>query len=127
MLLFAILLVGMGGFVGSVSRFLLTGWIHRILEKPWFPYGTLAVNLIGCCAIGFLGGIAEERRIFSQEARLFVFIGLLGGFTTFSSFGYESMALMREAKLVATLLNVGLHIVLGLGAVWLGAQLARVF
>ncbi|HET7008957.1 MAG TPA: CrcB family protein [Candidatus Binatia bacterium] len=68
----AILLVGTGGFVGSVLRYLISGWVFRILDKPFFPAGTLTVNVIGCLVIGFLGGIAEQRRIFDAEFRLFV-------------------------------------------------------
>ncbi|MGZ8452442.1 MAG: fluoride efflux transporter FluC [Candidatus Binatia bacterium] len=82
----AIFLVGTGGFIGSVLRYLFSGWVFRVLDKPWFPAGNLAVNVIGCLVIGLLGGIAEQRRIFASEFRLFVFIGILGGFTTFSAF-----------------------------------------
>lgn len=113
--------------MGAILRFLATGWVHQALNRPWFPYGTLAVNLIGCFAIGLLGGIAEERRFFSQDARLFVFIGLLGGFTTFSSFGFETLFLMREARLIGATLNVAIHVIAGLAAVWLGSLAARIF
>jgi CrcB protein len=121
----AILLVGTGGFVGSVLRYLISGWVFRILDKPWFPVGTLAVNLVGCLAIGFLGGIAEQRRIFDQEFRLFVFVGILGGVTTFSAFAYESASLAHDARLAAALLNIVLQVVVGLLAVWLGGLMAR--
>ena len=123
----ALLLVGAGGFVGAILRYLATGWVYQALNKPWFPYGTLAVNLIGCFVIGFLGGIAEERRFFSQEVRLFVFVGLLGGFTTYSSFGFETSMLIRDARLLGASLNVGIHIIAGLAAVWLGSLSARLF
>ena len=95
----AIFLVGTGGFVGSVLRYFISGWVFRFLDKPWFPVGTLAVNLLGCFMIGFLGGIAEQRRIFNPEFRLFVFIGVLGGFTTFSAFAYETTSLARRRAL----------------------------
>lgn len=121
----AILLVGTGGFVGSVLRYLISGWVFRILDKPFFPAGTLTVNVIGCLVIGFLGGIAEQRRIFDAEFRLFVFIGILGGFTTFSAFAYETTALARDAHLAAALLNIALQVVVGVSAVWLGTLLAR--
>lgn len=120
-----ILLVGAGGFLGSILRYVLSGWVHRILDNPWFPYGTLAVNVTGSLVIGFLAGLADSRSLFSSEARLFVFIGLLGGFTTFSSLTIETFSLARSAQLLAAAMNVTLQIFLGLVAVWLGNLLAR--
>ena len=120
-----ILLVGAGGFLGSILRYVLSGWAHRILDNPWFPYGTLVVNVTGSLAIGFLAGLADSRSLFSSEARLFVFIGLLGGFTTFSSLTIETFSLTRSAQLLAAAMNVTLQIFLGLLAVWLGNLLAR--
>jgi CrcB protein len=121
----AILLVGSGGFIGSVLRYLLSGLVFRTFGKPWFPYGTLVVNVLGCFVIGYLGGLAEHRRIFNQEVRLFVFIGILGGFTTFSAFAYETSTLLRDARLLGAWVNVGLQLLLGLVAVWLGTILSR--
>ena len=95
------------------------------MDKPWFPAGTLAVNLAGCLAIGFLGGIAEQRRIFDPEIRLFVFVGILGGFTTFSAFSYETASLAHDARLAAALLNITLQVLVGLLAVWLGGLMVR--
>ena len=120
-----ILLVGAGGFLGSILRYVLSGWAHRILDNPWFPYGTLVVNVTGSQAIGFLAGLADSRSLFSSEARLFVFIGLLGGFTTFSSLTIETFSLARSAQLLAAAMNVTLQLFLGLVAVWLGNLLAR--
>jgi len=85
-------LVGFGGFIGSVARYLMAGAVHRVADRALFPSGTLAVNVLGCLAIGFLGGLAESRGVLSASARLFLLIGVLGGFTTFSSFGFETMA-----------------------------------
>lgn len=121
----AALLVGAGGFVGSVLRYWMAAWVFRALGKPWFPVGTLAVNILGCLAIGLLGGIAEQRRLFVQELRLFLFIGVLGGFTTFSAFAYETHHLLRDSRLVAAWLNVGLQITLGLLAVRVGMAISR--
>lgn len=120
-----ILLVGVGGFLGSIFRYVLSGWVHRILDNPWFPYGTLAVNVTGSLVIGFLAGLVDSRSLFSSEARLFVFIGLLGGFTTFSSLTIETFSLARSAQLLAAAMNVTLQLFLGLVAVWLGNLLAR--
>ena len=121
----AIFLVGTGGFIGSVLRYLLSGWVFRLLDKPWFPAGTLAVNVLGCLVIGFLGGIAEQRRIFAPEFRLFVFIGILGGFTTFSAFADETASLVQNGHGAAALLNIALQVMVALFAVWVGGLLAR--
>ncbi len=119
--------VGLGGFFGSVVRYLMSGWVYRLFGKPWFPYGTLAVNVLGCLLIGFLSGLAESRQLFSPEARLFVFIGFLGGFTTFSTFGYEVFTFSHDGQIWASLTNILLHLGLGVGAVWMGYVLSRLF
>lgn len=121
----AIMLVGVGGFLGSVLRYLVGGWVHRALDNPWFPYGTLFVNLIGCLIIGFLGGLTETRQVFAPETRLFLFLGVLGGFTTFSSFAYETSAFLNDGQILLASFNVGSQVVLGLVAVWLGSCLSR--
>jgi len=113
----AILLVGTGGFIGSVLRYLISGLVFRLLDKPWFPAGTLAVNVFGCLAIGLLGGIAEQRRLFAPEFRLFVFIGILGGFTTFSAFADETASLVDNGHGAAALLKIALQVIVGLFAV----------
>jgi fluoride exporter len=82
------LIAGGGGFLGSLARYLVGTWLHRALPNALIPYGTLTVNVAGCFIIGFFGGIARMRPIFTPEVRVFVFIGILGGFTTFSSFAY---------------------------------------
>jgi fluoride exporter len=115
-----LLLVGAGGCLGSVCRYLLGGWVYKLLSKPLLPWGTLAVNVLGCLVIGVLGGLTESRQTFSPGTRLFLFIGVLGGFTTFSTFGYETFALARDGQLALTLANIALQLLLGLGAVWAG-------
>jgi CrcB protein len=120
-----ILLVGGGRFVGSVLRYWLSAWVFRIFARPWFPVGTLAVNLLGCLLIGLLAGLAERRRVFDPQIRLFIFVGVLGGFTTFSAFAYETATLLRDERLLGASLNVGLQVFPGLAAVWLGAMFSR--
>ena len=120
-----VFLVGVGGFIGSVLRYLLSGWVHRVLDNPWFPYGTLFVNVTGCAVIGFLAGLAETRSLFTSEARLFVFIGILGGFTTFSSFALETLSLARNTQTLGASMNIASELILGLFAVWAGNVLAR--
>jgi len=115
-----ILLVGAGGFMGSILRYLVSGYIQQSTKSIDFPYGTLAVNLIGCFVIGFLAQLAEARGMFTSESRSFVFVGILGGFTTFSSFGNETLNLARDSQLMNALANVGANVILGLFAVWLG-------
>lgn len=117
--------IGLGGFLGAIGRYILSGWMYRIFSDPWMPYGTLACNVLGCFLIGLLGGLSESRQVFSPEIRLFLFIGLLGGFTTFSSFGLETFNLIREGHWLASLGNIVLSIFLGLTAVWIGFNLAR--
>lgn len=116
--------VGIGGFIGSVLRYWVSGIAQQLANNPAFPVGTLAVNLVGCLVIGFLSQLADARGIFTPEARLLVLVGLLGGFTTFSTFGNETMNFLRGGEGVAALLNVGIHIFAGLAAVWLGRTLA---
>ena len=119
-----ILWVGFGGFFGSIGRYLLSGYIQHLMKGTGFPYGTLVVNLIGCLLIGFLSQWAGARGFLSPEARLFVFMGLLGGFTTFSTFSNETMNLWQAGASAAALANVAVHVALGLGAAWLGHVLA---
>jgi len=118
------LLIGAGGFIGSVLRYWLSSYVQQVSRSVSFPYGTLAVNLIGCLVIGVLAQLADSRGVFTPEARAFVFIGMLGGFTTFSSFGNETINLFRGSENLEGVANVIAHIVLGLGAVWLGRVIA---
>ena len=118
-------LVGLGGFLGSVCRFFVQGAAHRITPFMGFPVGTLVVNVIGCFLIGLLNGLADTRQLFGPEARLFLFIGVFGGFTTYSTFGFETVALLRDAEVTRAVTSVFMHLVAGLGAVWFGDFLSR--
>ncbi|VAX34966.1 Fluoride ion transporter CrcB [hydrothermal vent metagenome] len=120
-----IFLVGAGGFIGSVSRYLLGGVAHRVSGNHWFPYGTLTVNIIGCFVIGLVGGIAQSKHIFADEIRLFLVVGLLGGFTTFSSFSHETVMLAKNTQGLAALLNVLFQVCVSLSAAWLGHYLVN--
>ena len=119
-----IFLVAIGGALGSVSRYLVGGWVQSVSRSIDFPFGTLTVNLIGCFVIGFLSQLAESRGVFTPEARAFVFIGILGGFTTFSSFSNETFNLMRDGEMTYALVNIGANVGLGLALVWLGRAAA---
>ena len=116
-------MVGSGGFIGALARYGLSGLVHRQVPFATFPYGTMAVNLMGCCAIGVIAGLAESRQLFGPEFRAFALIGLLGGFTTFSTFGYETFAMLRDAEYLRVAANVGVHVILGLALVLLGYAL----
>jgi len=114
-----LLLIGLGGFVGSVARFLVSRLNTRV---DWFsiPIGTLTVNVVGSLLIGFLIGISEKSPILTVEWRMFLMVGLCGGFTTFSSFTGENLMLMRNGQFLPLLLYTGLSILLGFTAVYLG-------
>lgn len=116
----AALVVGLGGFLGSAGRFLVAGWLHRLRPETTFPVGTLGVNVLGSLLIGVMAGLLEIRQLLSPDARLFLMLGLLGGFTTFSSFAYETLELVRNGDLARAGLNVLAQLLLGLGAAWAG-------
>jgi fluoride exporter len=122
--LYSVLYVALGGALGSVSRYLLGTWTQTASKSIDFPYGTLTVNLLGCFLIGFLSQLAETRGAFTPETRALVFIGVLGGFTTFSSFGNDTLNLLRDGQTFNTLANVGANVILGLSLVWLGRAAA---
>lgn len=119
--------VGAGGFIGSVLRYWLSGAVYLLVPAPRLPWGTLAVNVLGCFAIGLLGGLAEARGVLTPGTRLFLLIGVLGGFTTFSTFGYETLALLREQAVARAALNVALQVVAGLTAAWGGLATSRLW
>ncbi|HEY0078110.1 MAG TPA: fluoride efflux transporter CrcB [Pyrinomonadaceae bacterium] len=119
------LAVGLGGFLGCIARYLTSVLVIRLFDAPFFPYATLIVNVVGCFLIGVLGGLAENTQVISPEMQLFLIVGVLGGFTTYSAFGYQTLRLAHEGQIFSAILNVAAHIVLGLGAVWLGALIVR--
>ncbi len=117
-----VLLVALGGSLGAVLRYLVTSWVQQRVD--FFPWGTLAVNLIGSLAIGVVLE-ATLQGFLSGEARLFLAVGVLGGFTTFSSVSWETLMLLQEGDLVPALLYSGGSLLAGLLAVWLGSTLTR--
>ena len=119
--------VGVGGFVGSIGRYLVAGAVYQIFPNSYFPSGTAVVNIIGCFLIGFLSGLTELRQLLSPEVRIFLLIGLLGGFTTFSTFGYETIASLRSGQFLPALSNVLIQVIVGLSAVWIGYNITRYF
>jgi len=122
-----LLLVGGGGFLGSVARYVLGGFVLHSTGAARFPYGTLVVNVTGCLAIGVIAGLAERASLFTPGARLFLITGFLGGYTTFSAFAYETVFLAREHAWVSAMGNVLAQVTLGLVAVIAGHMLVVVF
>lgn len=120
-----LLWVGVGGFLGSVGRFVIAGFFNRLSPALAFPIGTLAVNILGCFLIGLLHGLAESRNMLGTDTRIFLFIGVLGGFTTYSTFGFESLALLKDGAMLKASANIIIHVFVGLAAVWLGDTLGR--
>ena len=111
--------VGIGGCLGSIARYVLAEYVQG-KAGGIFPFGTLAVNVAGCFVIGGLTALFEGTLLPTPEARAFLIAGVLGGFTTFSAFGNETLLLLREAGAGQALANVAAQLALGLGAVWLG-------
>ncbi len=118
------LLVALGGVIGASSRYCLQGVVYKWLGVM-FPWGTLVVNLVGCFLIGFLLEIAESRVVMSSDFKIFITIGVLGSFTTFSTFSYESMALLRSGELLMSLTNILSHVIGGLCLAWAGMIVAK--
>ena len=119
-----LLLVGTGGFIGSVLRYLLSSYVQQLSKGLQFPFGTLAVNVVGCMLVGFLAELADQRNLISDETRGFLIVGILGGFTTFSAFGNETMNLLRSGEPWLAFGNILGHMTLGLFSVWLGYSMA---
>lgn len=121
------LLVGVGGALGSVARAGMTDLVTRWIGNG-FPFGTLVVNVMGAILMGLLAGYGETepgRLIFSPGARTFLMIGVLGGYTTFSSFSLQTFLLMEQGNWIGAFLNVFLSVLLCVGGIWLGFSVIR--
>jgi fluoride exporter len=119
-----LLLVGTGGFIGSVLRYWLSGVAQRWMQGD-YPIGTLVVNAVGCLVIGAFWSLVEYREFFIPEWRIFMTVGVLGGFTTFSAFGYETFVLLRDGEYLSALINVAANVLIGLAAVAVGFVAAK--
>ena len=118
-----ILIVGLGGCIGSIARYKLSGWLLELTTQSRWPLGTLGVNVLGCLVIGLLAGMAERHGAFSSQARIFLFTGLVGGFTTFSAFGLETVSLLRRGEAWVAAGYVTASVLLGMAAIGLGIQI----
>jgi fluoride exporter len=121
----SILMIGSGGFIGSVSRFLASRYIQNLTISA-FPWGTFAVNITGCFLIGLFYGISERGGFLTAEWRLFLTVGFCGGYTTFSTFAQENLGMIRDGEFYYFLLYTGLSIFLGLTATFLGNLITKI-
>ncbi len=117
-----VLLVGLGGCLGAIARYKLGGYVLHHTTNWHFPLGTFTVNVLGCLVAGVLAGGIERQGWFSADTRTFLFVGLLGGFTTFSAFGVETVALLRKDHISIAIAYVAASVFCGLVALWLGMQ-----
>ena len=117
-----LILIALGGAIGSVCRYGLSTAVQRS-TSPFFPYGTFAVNVLGCLMFGIIIGAARERFVLGPSERAFLLIGVLGGFTTFSTFSYETFALLQDGELVRAGANALGQLFCGVVALWVGYAL----
>jgi CrcB protein len=120
-----IILVGSGGFLGSALRYILSFCIHKLTNQHWYPLGTLFVNTLGSFLSGLFFSMLSEKTALPGTLSLFLLIGLLGGFTTFSSFSHETVALIRDGQLPAAFAHVVMHITLCCGGAALGLTVSQ--
>lgn len=119
-----ILAIGCAGFLGAITRYLLSGWVHRALSLS-FPAGTLLVNVTGSLILGAVFELSTTRAVLSPEMRTVIGVGFLGALTTFSSFSLETVTLLREGSLILSAANILSNVVLCIAAVWIGISIVR--
>jgi CrcB protein len=119
---YTLLLVGLGGFIGAILRYVLGGWIQNSFVN--FPVGTLVINTTGSFFIGLIMYLSEYQGLFSDDTRIFLTIGILGGYTTLSTFGYESFRLIDDSKFALMTVNVVATVLFSIMAVYLGKIVA---
>lgn len=120
------LIIGLGGFLGSISRY----WLSFIVDKTFFgayPYGTFTVNIIGCFLLGLIYAFADREQVMTQEMRFFLATGFCGSFTTFSTFSYENQLLYQEGEWTTLITYIVLSVVLGILATIAGVALGKLF
>jgi len=120
-----LIIIGTGSFLGGISRFLTSRLIQNYASSA-FPYGTFVVNVLGCFLIGLFYGLSERGNISNSELRMFLTVGFCGGFTTFSTFSNENIALLRESEFFYFALYAGFSLFLGLLATYLGNLLTKI-
>ena len=118
------ILVFIGGGIGSVLRYMMSGWVYAVWGSN-FPYGTLAVNVSGSFVIGFFLTLAEDRFLITSDMRIFVAIGIVGGFSTFSTFSYETFKLLKNGSFLIGGLNIAVSLTFALFALWIGSIMGK--
>jgi len=119
------MIIGLGGFIGAILRYGISGWAYQLLGAR-LPYGTLMVNILGSFMLGFFMALINTRILVPDATRNFIAIGLLGALTTFSTFSYETVALLQSNLLLKAGLNIIFNVLFTLIAVWLGMVLAKI-
>lgn len=120
-----VLLVAIGGALGSMARYGLSALVIRQVNPVHFPWGTFSVNILGCLFAGIFLVVSEQFPALNQEARLFIVTGLLGGFTTFSAFGIETLSLIRRGELLIAASYASLSVIVGVCAMWLAYSVIK--
>lgn len=119
-----LLIVAAGGALGAMARYLVSGWVARLSHEAPFPWGTLVINVTGSLMLGLLMGAGSEGRLLVPPAwRVFIGVGILGAFTTFSTFSFETIEALRIGDTRVAVANVAANLLVGLPACWLGLQL----
>ena len=121
-----LLIIGSGSFIGGVARYIVSRFIQNGVISS-FPFGTIVVNIIGCFLIGLIYGISERGNMINAEWRIFLTVGFCGGFTTFSTFAYENVSLLRDGNFFLFALYTSLSVFLGLLATYLGNMTTKLF
>lgn len=119
-----LIILGLGGFFGAISRYVISTNVQNMMKDTTFPYGTLAVNILGCFVLGVLAYLAEAKGLLDAQTHLFLLVGFVGAFTTFSTFSLESASLLQSGRSAAGLLNIFGSNLLGLVFVFVGQFLA---
>ena len=117
------LLIGLGGFLGAILRYIISTYVQLWAQSCGIPYGTLVVNLLGCLLIGLGSQLAANYHWFTPELRFLILVGFLGAFTTFSTYSNEGIGMIQDDRMSAALFYMGGSVILGLCAVWVGQRL----
>jgi CrcB protein len=120
-----LLLIGSGGFLGSISRFLTSRFLQNNFPSA-FPFGTFVVNITGCLLIGIIYGFSERSSLLTPGWKMFLTVGFCGGFTTFSTFANENLALLRDGDFFHFFIYTGLSVFLGIAATFLGVVITKI-